>query len=152
MIKESIGKALLKVERIQGTDGKVEVTWKCMDDTAVNGKDYHGGTGTLLFEHGEQVKYIPIDIIDDKDFEKNETFIVELTGTSEGAHLGNIRSAVVTIMNDDGKLRKTALVYVEGITYLLWHCVRADLRLSAESNSRKPRVTLSTNAKQNQTN
>ena len=107
VIIESIGKALIKVERTQGTDGKVEVTWKTMDDTAVNGKDYHGGTGTLVFEHGEQVKYITIDIIDDKDFEKNETFIVELMGTSEGAHLGNIRSAAVTIVNDDGKLQNT---------------------------------------------
>lgn len=76
-----------------------------MDQTAVNGKDYHGGTGTLVFEHGEQVKYITIDIIDDKDFEKDETFVVELTGTSEGAHLGHIKSAAVTIVNDDGKCR-----------------------------------------------
>ena len=103
MIKESIGKACIKVERTQGTDGKVEVKWKTMDQTAVNGKDYHGGFGTLVFEHGEQVKHIAIDIIDDKDFEKDETFIVELTETSEGAHLGNIKSAAVTIVNDDGK-------------------------------------------------
>lgn len=101
MIKESIGKASFKVERTQGTDGKVEVKWKTIDQTAVNGKDYHGGSGTLVFEHGEQVKYISIDIIDDKDFEKDETFIVELTETSEGAFLGNIKSAAVTIVNDD---------------------------------------------------
>lgn len=103
MIKESIGKAFIKVERTQGTDGKVEVTWKTSDQTAVNGKDYHGGAGTLVFEHGEQVKYITIDIIDDKDFEKDETFLVELLETSEGAKIGNIRSAAVTIVNDDGK-------------------------------------------------
>lgn len=101
VIKESIGKAFFKVERTQGSDGKVEVRWKTMDQTAVNGKDYHGGSGTLIFEHGEQVKYISIDIIDDKDFEKDETFIVELTGTSEGAYLGNVKSAAVTIVNDD---------------------------------------------------
>ena len=104
VIKESIGKAFFKVERTQGSDGKVEVRWKTMDQTAVNGKDYHGGSGTLIFEHGEQVKYISIDIIDDKDFEKDETFIVELTGTSEGAYLGNVKSAAVTIVNDDGKI------------------------------------------------
>ena len=74
-----------------------------MDQTAVNGKDYHGGSGTLIFEHGEQVKYITIDIIDDKDFEKDETFLVELTETSEGAKIGSVRSAAVTIVNDDGK-------------------------------------------------
>lgn len=104
VIKESIGKASFKVERTQGTDGKVEVKWKTIDQTAVNGKDYHGGSGTLVFEHGEQVKYISIDIIDDKEFEKDETFIVELTETSEGAFLGNVKSAAVTIVNDDGKI------------------------------------------------
>ena len=103
VLKESIGRASIKVERTQGTDGKVEVTWKTMDQTAVNGKDYHGGSGTLVFEHGEQVKYITIDIIDDKDFEKDETFLVELGETSEGAKIGSIRSAAVTIVNDDGK-------------------------------------------------
>ena len=102
IIKESIGKAFIKVERTNGTDGKVEVTWKTTDKTAVNGKDYHGGTGALIFEHGEQVKHIVIDIIDDKDFEKDETFTVELTGTSDGASLGHIKSAAVTIVNDDG--------------------------------------------------
>lgn len=101
VIKESIGKAFIKVERTNGTDGKVEVTWKTTDKTAVNGKDYHGGTGALIFEHGEQVKHIVIDIIDDKDFEKDETFTVELTGTSDGASLGHIKSAAVTIVNDD---------------------------------------------------
>lgn len=75
----------------------------------MNGKDYHGGTGTLVFEHGEQVKHIPIDIIDDKDFEKDETFLVELVETSEGAKIGNIRSAAVTIVNDDGKLARRCL-------------------------------------------
>lgn len=81
-----------------------------MDQTAVNGKDYHGGSGTLVFEHGEQVKYIPIDIIDDKDFEKDETFIVELVDTSEGAKIGHLRSSAVTIVNDDGKLAWRLLV------------------------------------------
>ena len=103
VIKESIGKAYIKVDRTQGTDGRVEVTWKTLDQTAVNGKDYHGGTGTLVFEHGEQAKYIAIDIIDDKDFEKDETFVVELMQTSEGAKIGHIRSAAVNIVNDDGK-------------------------------------------------
>lgn len=81
----------------------MEVTWKTTDQTAVNGKDYHGGTGTLVFEHGEQAKSITIDIIDDKDFEKDETFVVELLETSPGAKIGNIRSAAVNIVNDDGK-------------------------------------------------
>lgn len=103
VIKESIGKAYIKVNRTQGTDGRVEVTWKTTDQTAVNGKDYHGGSGTLVFEHGEQAKSIAIDIIDDKDFEKDETFLVELIKTSAGANIGHIRSAAVNIVNDDGK-------------------------------------------------
>lgn len=57
----------------------------------------------MVFEHGEQAKSIAIDIIDDKDFEKDETFLVELIKTSAGAKIGHIRSAAVNIVNDDGK-------------------------------------------------
>ena len=70
----------------------------------MNGKDYHGGTGTVTFEHGEQVRNIEIDIIDDKDFEKDETFVVEISDPTGGAQIGKIKRAVVTIVNDEGKM------------------------------------------------
>lgn len=107
IMKESIGKAKFMVERTQGTDGTVKVTWTTTDQSAINGKDYHGGKGELTFEHGEQIKYIEIEIIDDKAFEKDETFILELSDPTGGAQLGKIKRTVVTLVNDDGRYSKS---------------------------------------------
>ena len=91
------------MERTNGTDGRVTVSWVTKDQSAINGKDYIGGKGTVIFEHAEQVKTIDIEISDDKDFEKDETFIIELKDPTGGAKLGRLQSTIVTIVNDDGR-------------------------------------------------
>ena len=104
VIKESIGKASLVLERTKGTDGTVSVTWTTKDQSAINGKDYFGGSGTVTFEHAEQIKTVDIEINDDKDFEKDESFVIELRAPTGGATLGRLQKTIVTIVNDDGKL------------------------------------------------
>ncbi|XP_072167708.1 sodium/calcium exchanger Calx-like [Diadema setosum] len=101
IVKESIGSAVLPVIRNQGSDGKIEVKWKTKDIEAVNGQDYTGGEGTLVFEHGEREKFIEIPIIDDQEYEKDESFEVELSEPTGGAQLGRLKKTVVTIINDD---------------------------------------------------
>jgi len=63
-VNETAGKAQLFVNRVNGADGCISVGWKTKDLTAVNGKDYIGGEGTLLFEHGETSKSLEIHILD----------------------------------------------------------------------------------------
>lgn len=102
IVKESCGKVCIEVERVDGADGKVELTWKTKDQSALHAKDYIGGEGVLEFHTGETSKTIDIEIIDDHHFEKDETFMVELTEvTCEGAKLGRLRRTVVTIVSDD---------------------------------------------------
>ena len=103
MVKESIGKAKFMVERTQGTDGTIKVTYKTKDQSAISGKDFIAGDGVLVFEHGEQIKHIDIEIIDDKAFQKDENFLLELSDPTGGAQLGKIKRTIVTIVNDDGK-------------------------------------------------
>ena len=102
-MKESIGKASLVLERTKGSDGTVGVTWTTKDQSAISGKDYVGGTGTVVFEHAEQIKTIDIAINDDKEFEKDESFVIELKNPTGGATLGRLQRTVVTIVNDDGE-------------------------------------------------
>ena len=104
IVKESIGSAVLPIIRNNGSDGKIEVTWKTKDIEATEGKDYAGGEGTLVFEHGEREKFIEIPIIDDQEYEKDESFEVELSDPTGGALLGRLKKTVVTIINDDGRL------------------------------------------------
>ena len=66
LFKESAGKAVIPVHRVNGADGKVELQWKTEDMTAATGKDYEGGESTLAFDHGETMKSIEITIYDDQ--------------------------------------------------------------------------------------
>ena len=66
LFKESVGKAQVPIERINGADGKVEIKWKTEDMSAHSGHDYEGGDGTLIFEHGETTKTLEIPIYDDQ--------------------------------------------------------------------------------------
>jgi solute carrier family 8 (sodium/calcium exchanger) len=65
LVKESVGLAQIPVSRVNGCDGKVTLTWKTEDVTALSGKDYEGGEGTIVFEHGETAKMIEIPIRND---------------------------------------------------------------------------------------
>lgn len=102
IVKESCGKAEMEIERVNGADGKVEVAWKTKDQSALHGRDYIGGEGTLVFDHGETLKTIDIEIVDDHLFEKDETFMIELTEVkTAGAKFGRLKKTVVTVVSDD---------------------------------------------------
>lgn len=45
---------------------QVNLKWRTEDMTATSGKDFEGGEGTLVFEHGETTKTIEITIYDDQ--------------------------------------------------------------------------------------
>ena len=45
--------AQVAVSRKNGADGEVSINWRTIDKTAVNGKDYQGGEGVLVFKHAE---------------------------------------------------------------------------------------------------
>lgn len=65
LFKESVGCAQVKVERINGCDGRIVAKWKTKDITAVGGRDYENTSGEIVFEHGELTKMIEINIKDD---------------------------------------------------------------------------------------
>jgi solute carrier family 8 (sodium/calcium exchanger) len=52
-VKESIGMARIPIVRSGGADGEVSVMWRTKDKSAIGGKDYVGGEGTITFQHTE---------------------------------------------------------------------------------------------------
>ena len=76
-VKESCGAAVISVLRENGADGTVEVRrpfeavryhmfqckWRTIAGTAVDGEDYLGGQGVLLFQNGELKKEITIQVL-----------------------------------------------------------------------------------------
>ncbi|RDD45318.1 Sodium/calcium exchanger 3 [Trichoplax sp. H2] len=101
LFKESCGTAKVEIVRKNGSDGTISVNWKTIDGSAINGKDYRGGTGKIEFQHGEMSKLIEIPLIDDDIFENDETFHIELFDPNGGAKLGSRTRTALTIVNDD---------------------------------------------------
>ncbi|KAK3092010.1 hypothetical protein FSP39_024428 [Pinctada imbricata] len=101
LFKESVGTAMIPLQRTNGADGEISVKWKTKDITAVGGRDYKETSGTLTFEHGEITKMIEITIHNDMEFEKDENFEIDLIETTGGATIGKLKRCVVTIVNDD---------------------------------------------------
>ncbi len=69
------------------------------DQTAVAGTDYTAATGSITFAAGETSKKIAVTINGDTDVEPNETFLVNLSGTTFATIADG--QAVGTIVDDD---------------------------------------------------
>uniref|UniRef100_H2Z6F0 Calx-beta domain-containing protein n=1 Tax=Ciona savignyi TaxID=51511 RepID=H2Z6F0_CIOSA len=76
LVKESIGTAYIPLQRTNGADGVVKVKYRTSDVSGKDGVHYRGKQGTVTFEHGEDVKNIDIEIINDHNTKKDENFQV----------------------------------------------------------------------------
>ncbi|VDL75441.1 unnamed protein product [Nippostrongylus brasiliensis] len=101
--------------------GDNTVVYETSDITAQAGQDYTPvRDGRLIFRGQEYEKYIDIEIIDDKQDEKDETFHVELLHvTTKDVLIGKNRRTVVTIVSDDN-----ALMNVVNVHKLMGHYMR----------------------------
>ncbi|CAC5384183.1 SLC8A [Mytilus coruscus] len=113
VFKESVGTALIPVEREGGCKGKVTVKYDTKDLVAVKGRDYSiDEKQEIVFEKGEVSKMIEICINDDMEFEKDENFEVRLTGVEGNCEMDKRKTrCVVTIVNDDE---------FKGMSYTSW--------------------------------
>ena len=76
-----------------------------IDGTAEAQKDYTPVKEILVFEKGETIKYIDIQIIDDNEWEPDEIFFVKLSLDSfndEKVVIGHLAIQEITIIDDDG--------------------------------------------------
>jgi len=89
-VAENCGEVEVTIVRHNGSDGRVAVNYQTRDGTAIATKDYVAAKGTVVFATGELRKVIPIRIIDDNRYEKEEAFQVEFRFVDEacGAEYG----------------------------------------------------------------
>lgn len=99
-VKETAGHADVRVRRLHGSKGRVSVQYTTADGTAHAPNDYVTTEGTLIFEEGEVEKSILVPIVNDCEYEKDETFTVALSAPA-GCVLGGHTVCVVTIDSDD---------------------------------------------------
>jgi len=91
----------------------VTVDYATAGGTATSGTDYHSASGTLTFAIGETSKAVSVDISGDTLVEQDETFLVNLSGATGGAIIGDNQGAA-TIQNDDVADLSISQVYPGG--------------------------------------
>lgn len=99
-VNENEGVAQIPVVRTDGSEGTVSIEFATDDDTAEAGADYTNTSGTVTFAPGETSKFVTIPIEDDAVAEGSESFSIAV-GNEQGANLGLLRTAIVTILDDD---------------------------------------------------
>jgi len=80
-----------------------------IDGTATAGEDYVKLSEEFKMERGQLEKRITIHVIDDNQWEPDETFFVKLSlpeGEEVRTKLGSKTIALVTIINDDGRVKR----------------------------------------------
>jgi len=96
------GTAIITVSRSGSTASAFTVGYTMADGTAKAGTDYVLASGTLSFAAGEAQKTFSITIINDNNYEPNETVRLILRTPTGGAVVGGTPSqATLTILNDD---------------------------------------------------
>jgi uncharacterized protein YhfF len=115
-VAENGASVTITVTRVGGSYGAVGVNYASSDDTAIAGSDYTAVSGSLSFGDGVTIKTFTIDIIDDVDYEGDESLNLSLSLVTGGASLGTPATAVLNITEDEptpsaGSLQFSAPVY-----------------------------------------
>ncbi len=79
-VAEAAGRIVLTIYRDQGSQGQVDVGYRCVDDSATGGGvDYMNTSGVLRFQPGQRIANIELAIFDDNVTETHiEKFVVEI--------------------------------------------------------------------------
>ena len=96
--------AAVTVARTGSSSGVVSVQYQTGGGTASANSDYTPASGTLVWNDGDAAnKTFTFPIVDDQTYETDETVNLSLSNAVGGAVLGNQKTAVLTITNDDAQ-------------------------------------------------
>ncbi len=100
-VNESGAQVTLSVSRTGGAIGQATVDYATQNGQAIAGTDYSSATGTLTWADGDTAdKTFSVSILNDTNTESAESFSIALSNP-QGASVGNLSSATVTISDDD---------------------------------------------------
>ena len=100
-VSESVGEAVLVVNRSEGLIAEATVAYTVQDGSAKAAEDYAAESGVLTFAEGAASALIVIGILDDLIEESSEDLTVTLSDPSEGLTLVGELTATVTILDND---------------------------------------------------
>lgn len=100
-VEENVASLSVTINRVGGDFGEASVDISTSGNSATAGNDFEAINETLVFADGETSKQITIMLLDDTEFEGDETFSVRLANASERSNVSSPSVATVTINEDD---------------------------------------------------
>nr|XP_011757031.1 G-protein coupled receptor 98 isoform X6 [Macaca nemestrina] len=101
-VEEDVGLIMIPVVRLHGTYGYVTADFISQSSSASpGGVDYILHDSTVTFQHGQNLSFINISIIDDNESEFEEPIEILLTGATGGAVLGRHLVSRIIIAKSD---------------------------------------------------
>jgi uncharacterized repeat protein (TIGR01451 family) len=101
VVNETDGQVTVSVERLNGTNGPIAVSFATSSGTGVAGTDFTATSGSLFFNDSEILKTITVPILDAKKVGGTSTFVITLSNPSGGASVGAPSSMTITINDND---------------------------------------------------
>jgi endonuclease G len=102
-VAENGGSISITVSRTGGSAGAVAVNYATSNGSATSGEDYTTASGTLNFANGETSKTFSVAILDDAEYEGDETVNLTLSTPTGGATLGTPSTATLTIIENESQ-------------------------------------------------
>jgi uncharacterized delta-60 repeat protein len=93
------GTAYLTVLRTNGSSGSVSVTYNTVPGTAQPGLNYIAATGTLTFNSGSTIAYVPVQLVNNSVIQGPVNLSVLLSNPTGGSTLTAPTNAMLTILN-----------------------------------------------------
>ncbi|KAM9694992.1 adhesion G-protein coupled receptor V1 [Trichechus inunguis] len=101
-VEEDVGVIMIPVVRLHGTYGLVTADFISQSSSAIpGGVDYALHDSTVTFQHGQNLSFINVSIIDDNESEFEELIEILLAGATGGAVLGRHLVSRITIAESD---------------------------------------------------
>ncbi|GAB5567024.1 adhesion G-protein coupled receptor V1 isoform X4 [Prionailurus iriomotensis] len=101
-VEEDVGVIMIPVVRLQGTYGRVTADFISRSSSTVPaGVDYILHGSSITFQHGQNLSFINVSIIDDNESEFAEPVEILLIGATGGAVLGRHLVSRITIAKSD---------------------------------------------------
>ncbi|XP_036081242.1 adhesion G-protein coupled receptor V1 isoform X3 [Rousettus aegyptiacus] len=101
-VDEDVGMILIPVLRLHGTYGHVTADFISQNSSAApSSVDYILHDSSVMFQHGQNLSFINVSIIDDNESEFAETIEILLVGATGGAVLGRHLVSRITITKND---------------------------------------------------
>ena len=100
-IGEANGTVFVPIVRTGDLSGAATIEYGITPNTATDGADYIGGSGTVTMAAGQDRVVVPVQIINDDESEPTETFTFSIINVDSGSTLLFPRTARVDILDDE---------------------------------------------------